>query len=69
MLAFAVITLLRLRHINVGGGDCTGRLGAMMVAATLVWGILATCVSMLNRVGAGLLPPSVAFAYSALLCW
>eukprot|EP00611_Tribonema_gayanum_P008279 TRINITY_DN1778_c0_g1_i4.p1 TRINITY_DN1778_c0_g1~~TRINITY_DN1778_c0_g1_i4.p1 ORF type:complete len:442 (-),score=69.02 TRINITY_DN1778_c0_g1_i4:635-1960(-) len=66
LLGGAVATLAQLQG---PAAACGGGLGSAMVALTLVWGVLATVASMLNSVGAGLLPPSVAFAYSALLCW
>jgi Serine incorporator (Serinc) len=43
--------------------------GHTLIVTTLSWGVVATVISMLNSVGAGLLPPSMILAYSTLLCW
>lgn len=50
--------------------DYTGcGLGMFFVIFTLIMGVLTTFISLLERIGRGLLTPCVCFAYSVFMCW
>ncbi|CAN0366320.1 unnamed protein product, partial [Phaeothamnion confervicola] len=56
------LTVLYADHTGCG-------LGAFLVNATAVVGVGAGVLSLLDRTGVGLLPPSAVVAYSVLLCY
>eukprot|EP00612_Vaucheria_litorea_P000442 CAMPEP_0171458416 /NCGR_PEP_ID=MMETSP0945-20130129/4104_1 /TAXON_ID=109269 /ORGANISM="Vaucheria litorea, Strain CCMP2940" /LENGTH=256 /DNA_ID=CAMNT_0011984221 /DNA_START=285 /DNA_END=1051 /DNA_ORIENTATION=+ len=63
-IALKILKILFYFHVNCEDLDLE-----MMIYGTFAWGFASTVISMTTSVGTGLLPPSIALAYSSLLAW
>ena len=66
-LSFLTLSLVGVSYLYSDYSDCDA--GAAFTSITLIFGVLTTVISILNRVNKGLLTPSIMFAYSAFMCW